>query len=74
LGKGLPITRRSKSSKPIRKRFIVRKYVYALSAAQALKMESLIKADDCYVDEQWSQQHMRDLNPAIGFNLEVDDD
>ena len=55
--------------KPL-KRFIVRKYVYAESASQALKRESTVRADDCWVDDEWVKQHLRDLNPAIGFDAD----
>lgn len=60
--------------KSIEKRFIIRKYIMATSASEALKKEKKFKADDCWVDEKWIEQATRDNPPAIGFSLEGSED
>lgn len=39
-----------------KKRFIIRKYVVATSALDALKKEKDQKADDCWLDETWQKE------------------
>lgn len=39
------------------KKFIIKKYVMAKSAVEALKKERHIVADDCWVDEEWRKQN-----------------
>lgn len=48
------------------KRFIVRKYVMASSAAEALKIERKYRPDDCWVDDEWMKNN-REASSAIGF-------
>ena len=38
--------------------FIVRKYVKARSAAEALRKESGVAADDCWVDDEWRKANL----------------
>lgn len=40
------------------KLFVVRKYVKAANASQALKKEKNIKADDVWLDEDWKKNYM----------------
>ena len=40
------------------KRFIVRKYIMAESAKDALKLEHKIAPDDVWVDEEWTKQNL----------------
>lgn len=42
----------------IKKLFIIRKYVMANNAKQALSLEKNIKADDCWVDDEWKKNNM----------------
>jgi len=44
------------------KRYIVRKFVMANSASDAMKKESKCKVDDVFLDEKWVDA------PIIGFN------
>ena len=48
------------------KKFIVRKYVMAKSAIDALKKERQIKADDCYIDDEWRKSN-EEKTVSIGF-------
>lgn len=47
----------------LEKRYIIRKYIMARSAAEALRKEKYFKADECWVDEKWFDEK----RPAIGF-------
>jgi hypothetical protein len=49
------------------KRFIVRKYVMATCAQEALKKERHYRPDDIWLDEEWAKNHHKDLGSAIGF-------
>lgn len=42
----------------VEKMFIVRKYIKATSAKEALEKERNTEADDCWVDEKWQQEHI----------------
>lgn len=58
-------------SKKKKKLFVIKKYVLANYAAQALKLEREIAPDDCWVDEDWrKQQNEANLEGShnIGFN------
>ena len=50
------------------KRYIIRKYVMAKSAHEALKKERRIRPDDCWVDEEWKKNNDKNLISAIGFS------
>lgn len=56
-------------SKP-QKLYIVRKYVMASCAQDAIKREKLYKVDDVWVDEEWKRQQKEQLPGAIGFTHE----
>jgi len=60
------------------KRYIVRKYIMAKSAQEALRRERVIRPDDVYVDETWKEKNQEQLESCIGFALprayEDDDD
>ena len=51
------------------KRYIVRKYIMATSAQQALKRERSMRPDDCWVDETWIKDNPKELISAIGFTV-----
>lgn len=57
-------------AKPTLKRFIVRKYIMASSAHEALKKERRIRPDDCWVDDEWKKENPNQLTSAIGFSVE----
>lgn len=52
------------------KRFIVRKYILAKSAHEALKKERRVRPDEVYIDEEWAKTHSNELVSAIGFTIE----
>lgn len=45
--------------KPENKRYIVRKFVMAPSAALAIKAERRQEPDDIFVDEEWMSEHTK---------------
>lgn len=51
------------------KRFIIRKYIMAKSASEALKKERRTRPDDCWVDEDWKKDNPNQLESAIGFQV-----
>lgn len=40
------------------KLFVIKKYVMAPSAMEALRREKKIVADDCWIDEDWKKENM----------------
>lgn len=56
-----------KTKKDDRKLFIVRKYVMAVDAQQAIKLAKDLKPDDVYVSDEWKQGKNAQLASAIGF-------
>lgn len=61
-------------SKVPEKRYIVRKYILARSAQEALKKDKTTKPDDCWVDEDWKKENPNQLQSAIGFEIVTDRD
>jgi len=56
-----------------KKRFIVKKYIMARSAAEALLIEAKIGADDVWIDEEWKNKNEFGAD-AIGFDVPQDTD
>lgn len=50
------------------KMFVVRKYIKATCAAQAIKKERKAPVDDVWVDEEWKKGQSEKLADAIGFS------
>ncbi len=50
----------------MKKLFVIKKYVWATSAIDALRKEKKIKPDDCWIDSEW-QKNNCDINKDIGF-------
>lgn len=63
------LQRKQKDIKPTQKRFIVRKYIMAISAKEAIKKERIITPDDVWVDEDWKKDNPNQLQSAIGFRV-----
>lgn len=66
---------KKKSQKPkiikvVQKRFVIKKYIMAKSAHEALKKERKVRPDDVWIDEDWKKDNPNQLVSAIGFNLE----
>lgn len=55
-------------SKLIVKQYIIRKYIKATSAAQALRKERNFHADECWVDDDWKKQNIDIETKTIGFS------
>jgi len=53
------------------KRYVVKKYVMATSAQEALKLEPKVKPDDVWLDEK-QPDPPQELPSAIGFHLPTD--
>lgn len=49
------------------KRFIVRKYIMAKSANEALRKDRKHLPDDVWVDDEWKKENPTQLTSAIGF-------
>ncbi len=56
------------------KRYIVKKYIMATSAQQALRKERKVRPDDVWIDEDWKKDNQTELVSAIGFNVEQYED
>ncbi len=52
------------------KMFIIKKYVMASSASEAIRKEKNIKPDDCWVDDDWRKSKTDNLAVAIGFQYQ----
>ena len=48
------------------KLFIVRKYIMALSAAEAIRVERKHPVDDCWIDEEWKKENFQ-KEGGVGF-------
>lgn len=58
-----------KKQKIILKRFVIKKYVMARSAQEALKKEKKVLPDDVWVCEDWKKDNPNQLEGVtIGFN------
>lgn len=51
--------------------YIIRKYIKANSAAEALAKEKEVDADDVWVDDDWKKENQNMTN-AVGFIVEDD--
>jgi hypothetical protein len=51
------------------KLYVIKKYVKATSAAEALRKERNVAADDVWVDDNWRKSQRDNLAEAIGFAL-----
>ena len=47
-------------------RYIIRKYVMARSAAEAIRLDKKAKPMDVWVDEDWKKENQ--LTSAVGFD------
>lgn len=45
----------------------------AKSAEEALKKERKMIPDDVWIDEDWKKDNPKNLESAIGFNVETDE-
>lgn len=54
--------------KPKNKLFIVKKYIMAKSAKDAILKDKKTPVDDVWIDEEWKKGNHKELQSAIGFN------
>ena len=52
------------------KLYIVRKYIMAKSASEAIKKERKIIPDDVWVSDEWLKDNKDNLTSAIGYEVE----
>jgi len=57
-------------NKPEEKRYVVRKYIMAHSAQEALRKERRVRPDDCWIDDDWKKDNQANLVSAIGFTVD----
>lgn len=50
-----------------RKLFVVRKYVMARSAAEALRLEKNQASDDVWLDDDWKKSNLQEASKAFGI-------
>lgn len=60
-------------SKKQKKRFVVRKYIMARNAKEAIEKDSKTQVDDVWVDEKWMDENKKHFSDAIGFTIETED-
>ncbi len=49
------------------KMFIVRKYVLAISASDAIKKEKQVPVHDVFIDDDWRKLNEDQLSKSLGF-------
>lgn len=52
------------------KLYIVRKYIMAKSATDAIKKERRIIPDDVWVSDDWIKENKNELSSAIGYSVD----
>lgn len=58
-------------TKQEKKLYVVKKYVWARNAAEAIKIEKSRNTDDVWIDEEW-KRNQSNPKDAIGFYAESD--
>lgn len=61
-------------SKKPHKLFVIRKYIKAVSASEAIKKDRSTPVDDVWVDDEWKKNSATRLESAIGFRAENPND
>lgn len=49
----------------MKKQFVIKKYIMAESALQAIKLDKVTPVDDVWVDEDWKKANI--MNNPVGF-------
>lgn len=52
------------------KMYVIKKYIMASSASDALRKERHTPADDCWVDEKYRESGKDNLTSAIGYSFQ----
>lgn len=50
-----------------KKQYVVRKYIFAASALEAIKLEKKYRVDEVFVDDEWKKAQDA-TKPVSGFN------
>jgi len=53
------------------KLYVVKKYVMATSAAQAMRLERKTPVDSVWIDDEWMKGNASGLVSALGYQIEV---
>jgi len=53
------------------KLYIVRKYIMAKSASEAIKKERRCIPDDVWVSDEWMKENKNELSSAIGYEVDT---
>ncbi len=56
------------------KLFIVRKYIMAKSAIDAIKKDKVTPVDDVWIDDEWKKKGSERLESTIGFVIPTESD
>lgn len=59
-----------KKTAPKNKMYLVRKYIMATSASQAIRKDKTHPVDDVWVDDEWKKGQAAQLESAIGFHVD----
>lgn len=59
--------------KPKPKLFVIRKYIKAYSAAEAIKKDRTTPPDEVWIDDDWKNGNRKELADAIGFKVSKTD-
>lgn len=54
--------------------YIVQKYVMASSLKEALRKEKKTEIHSAWIDKEWIEQTKTQLNPAIGFTTDSEEE
>lgn len=65
--------KRAKKQAPKLKMYVIKKYVMAKSAAEAIQREPKHPVDSVWIDDDWSKGQGDRLADAIGFSVPLDD-
>ncbi|MBK9272794.1 MAG: hypothetical protein IPM48_14510 [Saprospiraceae bacterium] len=57
-----------------KQQYVVRKFVMASSAKDAIKIEKTMDVDDVWLDQDWIKQKNTQLQPAVGFATQIEDE
>jgi hypothetical protein len=56
------------------KLYVIKKFVMANSAAQAMRLERTTPVDSVWIDEEWSKGNARELAAALGYMVPTESD
>lgn len=54
------------------KLFVIRKYIKASSASDAIKKDRSTPVDDVWIDDEWKKNQANQLSDAVGFSVKND--